>query len=325
MGDGEKSNILDEHLDLDDKEDDLDEVGRQETETKDEDNAGSQDGDVKQEAAPKEEKMDDRKTGMGFPGLSGEAGASNRQQSSQQQEQQQQQLRTQQQQQLQGQGQPGQQQHMQQPLPQQMPKMPHAFEARPPLGVGPPNAFAMAAGQHPGLRGMRPPPPYTGGAGPMAGVRMMGAMPGATLSHLRGSLAGVRPPSVPMPGGPLGGPLGGAGLVGSAGEQRPLLLQEQPLLLEDLVEQEKREQRKQSGEAATATLLSDVDFERLKADVLSGPPDDTIGAPAPVMPPQASLLPSMQQQHPVSGYWGRCRSEALGQITIVHVCCSSNG
>ncbi|KAL3211542.1 hypothetical protein MRX96_036361 [Rhipicephalus microplus] len=48
-----------------------------------------------------------------------------------------------------------------------------------------------------------------------------------------------------------------------------------------------------------ASLLSDVDFERLKADVLSGPPDDSIGAPAPVMP-QAALLPAMPQQHPVN-------------------------
>ncbi|KAL3211541.1 hypothetical protein MRX96_036361 [Rhipicephalus microplus] len=44
VGEGEKSNILDEHLDLDDKEDDLDEVGRQETDTKDDDAAMPQGG-----------------------------------------------------------------------------------------------------------------------------------------------------------------------------------------------------------------------------------------------------------------------------------------
>ena len=50
--------------------------------------------------------------------------------------------------------------------------------------------------------------------------------------------------------------------------------QEQPLLLEDLVEQEKREQVKQSmlpGNNLNTALppLSDSEFERLKADVLS--------------------------------------------------------
>ncbi|KAL1415102.1 hypothetical protein MTO96_006975 [Rhipicephalus appendiculatus] len=174
-----------------------------------------------------------------------------------------------------------------------MPKMP-MFENRPPMNVVPTASFTMA-GQHPGLRGMRPPPPYAGGTAAMPGVRMMAhSMPGAAMSHLRGSLAGMRPP---VTGVPIPGPAMGGGLSGPSGDHRPLLLQEQPLLLEDLVEQEKREQRKQSGEAATASLLSDVDFERLKADVLSGPPDDSIGAPAPVMP-QATLLPAMPQQHP---------------------------
>ncbi|GBN75180.1 Histone-lysine N-methyltransferase 2D, partial [Araneus ventricosus] len=65
---------------------------------------------------------------------------------------------------------------------------------------------------------------------------------------------------------------------------KPLLLQEQPLLLEDLVEQEKREQRRQNQESlisphATDALLSDIDFERLKDDVFSGPPDDSLGGP----------------------------------------------
>ncbi|KAG0433469.1 hypothetical protein HPB47_019880, partial [Ixodes persulcatus] len=108
------------------------------------------------------------------------------------------------------------------------------------------------------------------------------------------------------PLGPMGmrGPPGLRGALGS-GAERPLLLQEQPLLLEDLVEQEKREQRKQGAVAGggdgvspgTASLLSDVDFERLKADVLSGPPDDTIGGP-PTAP--APLLPPVPQQHSVN-------------------------
>ena len=49
-------------------------------------------------------------------------------------------------------------------------------------------------------------------------------------------------------------------------------LKEQPLLLEDLLEQEKREQQRQGpslmGAAPEEPLLSDFDFERLKADVL---------------------------------------------------------
>lgn len=71
----------------------------------------------------------------------------------------------------------------------------------------------------------------------------------------------------------------------SSGSQsnKPLLLQEQPLLLEDLVEQEKREQRRQTQEGLISphgdALLSDIDFERLKDDVFSGPPDDSLGGP----------------------------------------------
>lgn len=68
-------------------------------------------------------------------------------------------------------------------------------------------------------------------------------------------------------------------------------LQEQPLLLEDLLEQEKREQEKQQQHqpppaSATPPLLSDVDFERLRADVLGtttpaggSPPQGIPGGP----------------------------------------------
>ncbi|KAG8236511.1 hypothetical protein J437_LFUL012797 [Ladona fulva] len=75
--------------------------------------------------------------------------------------------------------------------------------------------------------------------------------------------------------------------------------QEQPLLLEDLLEQEKREQEKQQmqqqqqGEATTS-LLSDVDFERLRADVFattshpSGGPSGRV-SPAPVLSPPPTL------------------------------------
>lgn len=75
-------------------------------------------------------------------------------------------------------------------------------------------------------------------------------------------------------------------------------LQEQPLLLEDLLEQEKREQEKQQQhqpllsqqpqpppDSASPPLLSDVDFERLRADVL-GTPTPTGGSPGLGSPPQ---------------------------------------
>jgi hypothetical protein len=64
--------------------------------------------------------------------------------------------------------------------------------------------------------------------------------------------------------------------------------QEQPLLLEDLLEQEKREQEKQHQQqpqpppdSASPPLLSDVDFERLRADVLGTP---TGGSPPQAVP-----------------------------------------
>lgn len=67
-------------------------------------------------------------------------------------------------------------------------------------------------------------------------------------------------------------------------------LQEQPLLLEDLLEQEKREQEKQQQQqpppaSASPPLLSDVDFERLRADVL-GTTTPTGGSPGLGSPPQ---------------------------------------
>ncbi|EEC19911.1 hypothetical protein IscW_ISCW023205 [Ixodes scapularis] len=218
VGEGEKSNILDEHLDLDDKEDDLDEVGRAtDAEVKEEDACSER---ATSGAAGAKHGPDDIKEKSG--GVEHKPGT-------------------------------------------EFPEFPQPLGVRiePPFGA---------------VRGMRPPPPYAGGRLPLA------------LGPL----------------GPMGmrGPPGLRGALGS-GAERPLLLQEQPLLLEDLVEQEKREQRKQGAVAGggdgvspgTASLLSDVDFERLKADVLSGPPDDTIGGP-PTAP--APLLPPVPQQHSVN-------------------------
>jgi hypothetical protein len=61
-------------------------------------------------------------------------------------------------------------------------------------------------------------------------------------------------------------------------------------LLEDLLEQEKREQEKQQQHqpppaSASPPLLSDVDFERLRADVL-GTATPTTGSPRLGSPPQ---------------------------------------
>ncbi|KFM63415.1 Histone-lysine N-methyltransferase MLL3, partial [Stegodyphus mimosarum] len=79
-------------------------------------------------------------------------------------------------------------------------------------------------------------------------------------------------------------------------QAKPLLLQEQPLLLEELVEQEKREQRRQTQEGLISphgdALLSDIDFERLKDDVFSGPPDDSIGGPGTLLGSHEPSLPT---------------------------------
>ena len=97
-------------------------------------------------------------------------------------------------------------------------------------------------------------------------------------------------------------------------------LQEQPLLLEDLLEQEKREQEKQQQhqpllsqqpqpppDSASSPLLSDVDFERLRADVL-GTPTPTAGSPGLGSPPQGIpgrplVLYSSASVHFVSLFW----------------------
>ncbi|XP_050308382.1 histone-lysine N-methyltransferase 2C-like isoform X2 [Anthonomus grandis grandis] len=92
-------------------------------------------------------------------------------------------------------------------------------------------------------------------------------------------------------------------------DRRPLLLEEQPLLLEDLLEQEKREQQKQVVQNPqtgltrgneSESLLSDQDFERLKADVFnSGPVGDptTQGPPVGMQQQQHQQQQQQQQQH----------------------------
>ncbi|XP_075232135.1 uncharacterized protein LOC142330615 [Lycorma delicatula] len=119
------------------------------------------------------------------------------------------------------------------------------------------------------------------------------------------------PPPPPYPGPPP--PYPGPG---------PMSHQEQPLLLEELLEQEKREQEQQNTTAAVeqqsvvappapTALLSDADFERLRADVL-GTSNSTASPPHPLPPHSGqptvmaqtqnttSLRPPYTQRAPVS-------------------------
>ncbi|XP_011303059.1 histone-lysine N-methyltransferase 2C isoform X3 [Fopius arisanus] len=151
-----------------------------------------------------------------------------------------------------------------------------------------------------------PPPPYPGPPPPYPGPVQMGlcqggrGMPRAPV-HIGHQMSAPGPPMAPVvhTGSPT---------VVPHPHRRPLLLQscsqEQPLLLEDLLEQEKREQEKQQKQqqveaAAPGPLLSDVEFERLRADVLGssalGSPPQTIAGPSTgpiIRPPGKSRPPS---------------------------------
>ncbi|XP_063909689.1 histone-lysine N-methyltransferase 2C-like isoform X2 [Zophobas morio] len=114
-----------------------------------------------------------------------------------------------------------------------------------------------------------PPPPYPGSATPQ---QQMGLRMGPVHLPL-GHIHPMRPQGLPLH---------------PHLQRRPLLLEEQPLLLEDLLEQEKREQEKQNQNSQTvvnqeiasstssnteqesAPLLTDQDFERI-TDVLGAP------------------------------------------------------
>lgn len=89
---------------------------------------------------------------------------------------------------------------------------------------------------------------------------------------------------------------------------KPLLLQEQPLLLAELVEQEKREQRRHTQEGMISpqgdALLSDIDFERLKDDVFSGPPDDSLGGPGSLLGSHEASLQTDVSSSPNSHNFG---------------------
>ncbi|XP_063990116.1 histone-lysine N-methyltransferase 2C-like isoform X3 [Diachasmimorpha longicaudata] len=151
-----------------------------------------------------------------------------------------------------------------------------------------------------------PPPPYPGPPPPYPGPVQMGLCQGGRGMprppvHIGHQMSAPGPPMAPVvhTGSPT---------VVPHPHRRPLLLQqscsqEQPLLLEELLEQEKREQEKQQKqqqvEAATAgPLLSDVEFERLRADVLGSgtlgsPPHQAIAGPttAPIIRPPGKPRP----------------------------------
>lgn len=72
------------------------------------------------------------------------------------------------------------------------------------------------------------------------------------------------------------------------------------MLLEELLEQEKREQEKQQGNpnavaavsvaSSSSPLLSDADFERLRADVLSSVANTVSSSPPRVMNGKSLLM-----------------------------------
>ncbi|CAG9863833.1 unnamed protein product [Phyllotreta striolata] len=121
----------------------------------------------------------------------------------------------------------------------------------------------------------------------------VGMNPGARMP-----VAAPPPPPPPYPGPPPPYP-------GNANQHQ----QEQPLLLEDLLEQEKREQEKlqnqppnhevtsSTGNEAEPALLSDQDFERLKADVFNSAPVNNISSTNQGNPVQTSQAwPQLQNR-----------------------------
>ncbi|XP_064643993.1 histone-lysine N-methyltransferase 2C-like isoform X4 [Lineus longissimus] len=130
---------------------------------------------------------------------------------------------------------------------------------RGPPGMTP--GHATPPGMSPG--GSQVTPPGTPGAGPRQPMMMPGAGQGM-------------PQRMQMPRNP-------SPMMSPTQQQtreqkeRALLLEEQPLLLEDLLEQEKIEQRHQQEQQAIMQkqdtgLLSDADFEKLRADVMGDVP-----------------------------------------------------
>uniref|UniRef100_T1IZ38 Histone-lysine N-methyltransferase 2C n=1 Tax=Strigamia maritima TaxID=126957 RepID=T1IZ38_STRMM len=170
-----------------------------------------------------------------------------------------------------------------------------------------------------------PPNTSRGGFPQQENANKMGLMAGVSQAPFGQPAVSIpQPPPYPgtavPPPPPYQGPVRPQTMAGFSGQQtmtmrtalqqRSVLLQEQPHLLEDLLEQEKEEQRRQQHQGligqTSATgdegLLSDIDFEKLKADVL-GSQGPTVMSPGPAVPAQGMLpvpsLPgSMRLSHP---------------------------
>ncbi|XP_076251798.1 uncharacterized protein LOC143191021 isoform X3 [Rhynchophorus ferrugineus] len=135
-----------------------------------------------------------------------------------------------------------------------------------------------------------PPPPYPGNVIPQQPnmQNQMGLRMGPSVYHHMGHAHSMAPQ--PYPGPP---PF----------HRRTLLLEDQPLIIEDLLQEEKREQEKQRQSQANSNdeqpintnsesaLLSDHDFDRLTADVFNNSP---VGINRPNQG-NAPLLPHWQQ------------------------------
>ncbi|XP_014291793.1 histone-lysine N-methyltransferase 2C isoform X5 [Halyomorpha halys] len=144
-----------------------------------------------------------------------------------------------------------------------------------------------------------PPPPYPGPPPPYPGQQ----------AAIRGR--GVRSHIIP-------------GQASQAQQRRTLLLQEQPLLLEELLEEEKREQEKASVTPSPASsLMSDADFEMLRADVLgsrntSPPQSQSLGTlnlvgPPPPPPPENIVTEADRQAQVQYETWLRTTGSAVSQ------------
>ncbi|XP_071540275.1 uncharacterized protein trr isoform X3 [Panulirus ornatus] len=161
-----------------------------------------------------------------------------------------------------------------------------------PMGVGgpPPPPMMRPGPHHPAMMG---PGPSVVMGGPRLPPHMGHGPPGGH-PHLPTGPPSMGPPGPHGPHGPPGphGPHGPSGphgpMLPPQPLRRPLLLQEQPLLIEDLLEQEKQEQMKQQKAThhqqqeslgQVELSLSDMEYEKLKADVLS------VGNPAAGVPP----------------------------------------
>jgi hypothetical protein len=79
------------------------------------------------------------------------------------------------------------------------------------------------------------------------------------------------------------------GQTPASGTGKPLLLQEQPLLLEDLVEQERKEQMKQMPGQPSMSQISAPPLQpvAVTAGVQATPPPAPVVAPPPPPPPPA--------------------------------------